>query len=114
MHLHPESLSLSVAVSELEEMTTSTLQRQKAAFSTKLQHFKVMMARIGFAQVLIIAVQVISAKLPLLVHLPSTHLEVAIHMFSHASMTQPSIKLLIIDNCSFSFGIDRRVTLYNL
>ena len=47
-------------------MTTSTLQRQKAAFSTKLQHFKVMMARIGFAQVLIIAVHVISAKLYLL------------------------------------------------
>ena len=58
VHLHPELLSPFVAVSELEEMTASTLQRQKAAFSTKLQQFKVMMARIGFAQVLIISVHV--------------------------------------------------------
>lgn len=31
-------------------LTVSTLQRKKEAFSTKLQNFKVMMARLGFAQ----------------------------------------------------------------
>ena len=31
-------------------LTVSTLQRKKEAFSTKLQTFKVMMTRLGFAQ----------------------------------------------------------------
>ena len=31
-------------------LTASTLQRKKDAFSTKLQNFKVMMSRLGFAQ----------------------------------------------------------------
>ena len=34
----------------LKPYSTSTLQRKKQAFSTKLQDFKVVMARLGFAQ----------------------------------------------------------------
>ena len=37
-----------------QEVNKSTLQRQKEAFSTKLQHFKIMMARLGFSQVLLL------------------------------------------------------------
>ena len=49
-------LVLTVPLTFLEErntngpLTVSTLQRKKEAFSTKLQNFKVMMTRLGFAQ----------------------------------------------------------------
>ena len=39
---------------DIQAVNKSTLQRQKEAFSTKLQHFKVMMARLGFSQVLLV------------------------------------------------------------
>ena len=39
---------LSVTMSKAQ--SASTLQRNKEAFSTKLQHFKMMLARLGYAQ----------------------------------------------------------------
>ena len=39
-----------LAVENSQSFSLSTLQRQKQAFSTKLQQFKMTMARLGFAQ----------------------------------------------------------------
>ena len=96
-------------------MTVSTLQRQKAAFSTKLQNFKVMMARIGFAQVPISNYTCGSVLSTPLVHLLLGSCNIAQCLcfntrFSHASMTQASIIFLIIDNHSFTFEIVDRLS----